>query len=1367
MDGQQTKELGTGNTWHGYEIIEQIGQGGMGCVYKAVQVELKRTVALKITLAASSDISNRRFVREMEIAAQLNHPNICKIYDAGIIDGQKYMVMDYIEGESLKEYLKKHDLCVEEKLRLLMKICVALGYAHRRKIVHRDLKPENIMMNANGEPMVIDFGLARRVDTSEFDLTKTGDILGTPYYMAPEQIAGLRKNITHQVDIYALGVILYELLTGKRMIEGGNVFEIMCRIQDKNYVPLCKQNPALSKDLHTIWEKATYQNRKHRYANVDLFAADLKAFLDNKRIKKSYHKQIRTLSYSVAIFCVAFITFLLLRQDNNVRETIVLSSKEQKISQHFDSILFDINNRDFDSAQQKYRKQKFSTGQYLLLVKELYERAEYDRAFELLSKVANRTEAKYYKAIILYHREQYSAAEKLLRQLPEHANKNYYLGLCLFRMWNKSKKSNLWQEALALLEKVENKEDINILEALALIHHHHNNKSKQAKKYLQMCVEKEPYVPLYSIMLARMYLQEQKPYAALVLMRKILSVESNLNAYEVLHEIPYYEPTLNRECYQAIINGFFGEIQLQMPRLFLRECTAVQQSYHDRYLLWQTLQNVRQSSLEAVLHKLDNASREIRKLSQKVIMNQRYAKNFHSQIENFIAQTSSATTTDFLQKLQRQIQLVKNKEILAMILYKLARIEQSDGWKQGQWSEADSKIFSDYLTATNLSAFEKYLLAKGVLHFSGMKPLLAILQDENADLVLRTVIAATLREHHLAADIRVFFQLPQVLEKISSTQEKEFLQTLVARSMYIPHAYKLLDTTHRQVNSKQHIEIPQREKDLLLYLMTNSSVKVRIVAAGSLYCLTGEKEQITQLAAKVLVQGMRAKYNSVRAHAHYMFWQKNSTIPQQHVELYRKGLKDPSAIVKKTVLSFHFKMSKHISQIKDELVVCLGLLPRVRRLALFALVMDEKSEKLIFEEDFYAKISRDFLPIEHSLVFLSTLYRVFDNLRSTNKTNFAMLTKLLAIVKYMKTYGSSLPYSSQCMVTYVSTLFNVHNDSEYLEKITNPFLLAYMLFQLHQETPFVNQVPISLVKSPSRKERKRIVRKFLQYAHPKIRNFARVSYIALGSEKEIENHVRKVKKRPQQRRFVAMGIYGFVHNRWTDSVKLGQGVAMSANARTIYLGTLRKTHQFLQDKKNKADKKKAAVWFDLMCNLDAECDRYFFERGFLFNQQNALHNIDKAIAINENYRGGYLHLLYCVEGAKIAMRHKQGTQKYLQKLQTNFVHPWLFSDIANVYMDAQELSKALRVYERNFLATQKNFELFSQIFTEDLQMVHIHLQQQDENTARILLEYLYQIFRRANYNTDNHKDVFVKTVKAKLTNFTPFVDRWWEHHSKK
>src|SRR5262249_45847650 len=205
-------------TFGDFELLEELGRGGMGVVYKAWQKSLGRQVALKMILrgehASSGDVA--RFRVEAQAAAHLEHPNIVPVYAAGEHDGQAYFCMRYVEGQTLAEVLARGPMRPRDAASLLVAIARAVDFAHQRGIIHRDLKPSNILLDKEGEPHVTDFGLAKRVQgPAGGGLTLTGAIIGTPAYMAPEQISGHRGTPGSASDIYSLGVILYEMITGR------------------------------------------------------------------------------------------------------------------------------------------------------------------------------------------------------------------------------------------------------------------------------------------------------------------------------------------------------------------------------------------------------------------------------------------------------------------------------------------------------------------------------------------------------------------------------------------------------------------------------------------------------------------------------------------------------------------------------------------------------------------------------------------------------------------------------------------------------------------------------------------------------------------------------------------------------------------------------------------------------------------------------------------------------------------------------------------------------------------------------------------------------------------------------------------------
>jgi WD40 repeat protein/Flp pilus assembly protein TadD len=268
-----------------YELIRELGRGGMGIVYKARQISLNRPVALKMikSAALAGEDELRRFQNEAEAVATLDHPHIVSILEVGKYDGQRYFTMKLIGGTSLNRKLTDYVADPRAAAKLLKHLAEAVHHAHQRGILHRDLKPANILLDARGEPFVTDFGLAKRRE-GDSELTLSGAILGTPAYMAPEQASGRRGAVTTAGDVYGLGAILYATLTGRAPFEGDSVQETLEQVRNSAPSAPSKINPRVPRDLETICLKCLEKDPGRRYVSADGLASDLKQWLAGEPI---------------------------------------------------------------------------------------------------------------------------------------------------------------------------------------------------------------------------------------------------------------------------------------------------------------------------------------------------------------------------------------------------------------------------------------------------------------------------------------------------------------------------------------------------------------------------------------------------------------------------------------------------------------------------------------------------------------------------------------------------------------------------------------------------------------------------------------------------------------------------------------------------------------------------------------------------------------------------------------------------------------------------------------------------------------------------------------------------------------------------
>ena len=276
-DNDETRtyvSLAKGTMVSHYRIVEKIGAGGMGEVYLAEDTELDRKVALKFLpphLCQDEDC-RKRFKREAQAAAKLDHPNIVPVYEVGDFKGRPFFAMAHIEGKSLRQVIKEGKLTVEESVNLIMQICEGLHKAHESGVVHRDIKPGNILIDNEKRVRVVDFGLA--TVSGEEKLTKTGSTLGTVGYMSPEQVQG--KEIDHRSDLFSVGIILYEMLTGRRPFEGDNDAAISRSITDITPEPIERYKSGTTSELQQVIGKALSKDPSLRYQHADGIISDLK-----------------------------------------------------------------------------------------------------------------------------------------------------------------------------------------------------------------------------------------------------------------------------------------------------------------------------------------------------------------------------------------------------------------------------------------------------------------------------------------------------------------------------------------------------------------------------------------------------------------------------------------------------------------------------------------------------------------------------------------------------------------------------------------------------------------------------------------------------------------------------------------------------------------------------------------------------------------------------------------------------------------------------------------------------------------------------------------------------------------------------------
>ncbi len=470
----------------GYEILNEIARGGMGVVYRAKQHGTNRIVALKVLLHTQSEILVQRFFREAEATAKLKHPNIIPIYSTGEQNKYYYFTMKYITGGTFKDVMEKN-IPLSHKLQIFEKMCYALQLAHDNKILHRDLKPSNILIDENGEPYLTDFGLAKFMDHRSA-LTQTGSTVGTPSYMSPEQVEGDKKKIGPASDLYSMGAMLYEILTGTLPFIADTINELYRKIKEEDPIPPTEINPDIPPILGEICLKALEKTPTDRYASMKDLAKDLESFrlgqeihIKKSRVKSKLSRWKRkhhaTLQrgigwYLPIVACVVLISYLVyyfinkhhfdqaqqrIQIENICQEALIISGKNS----YGDAVKF---------LQNKIEEIGDSSRLYTELAKLHQNLEDWSAAQIAIEKAINlepeNWELSYFKANILMQQQQYSLALETLSSYisKDPPSKISRLQATILQKLGKSYEAQIFFRQARETEKIEIQESLKQLE---------------------------------------------------------------------------------------------------------------------------------------------------------------------------------------------------------------------------------------------------------------------------------------------------------------------------------------------------------------------------------------------------------------------------------------------------------------------------------------------------------------------------------------------------------------------------------------------------------------------------------------------------------------------------------------------------------------------------------------------------------------------------------------------------------------------------------------------------------------------------------------------------------------------------------------
>ncbi|WP_372367744.1 protein kinase [Candidatus Uabimicrobium sp. HlEnr_7] len=1332
-------ELGPGQYFGEYKIVDFLGRGGMGAVYSAIHEASGRKVAIKLIFNKELGTTEKRFLREAEITADLSHPNIVKIYTAGAKHGVFYLVMEYIKGVTLDKYMRNSNMSIVQKIRLLYPLAKALAYAHTKNVVHRDLKPNNIMIDHNDVPKLMDFGLAKNVESDRFSLTQSGEFAGTPHYMAPEVLLGKPKEIDFRVDIYSFGAILYQIVTGKMMVAGKKSEEVFQNIRYSKPVMMNEYNTNVPKELNKIWMLCVAE-KKMRYQTTELMVEDLGNFLNLKKSSRFRRPRwLFTPLHGVILACIILISVIIVFHDDLVKnndsssvkidsEVLLIRAKNSLKQKNFNDAVYELQpliKRNNYNALPLLIEAYVRLGKYPL-AKQLFEKHYYQQKnvphnvllhMAIVYKIAQAQDKKYiemahdalqkiiqsknadanilqkayfYRGVILFEDHFYSQAlshflhiEASLVNDKDILNRLFfYLGVCYLEIGKLQKAASFLKRA-----EIHFPNDSEVLFFLGQVYLK-QNLAFRAKKCFSKSLAIEPDNRKYKVFYAQSLLKQGQNVQCQHILQDIFvsEEEPNFNVFSGLCELGIFEPITQHENLILMRHEFTKKFLPLLPNLFIENLIAIRDKYFLDFQERQHLKSKKKVDLEPILQSLRDSQNS--PLSLRIsdhIYRLRYQKNIVRDLKN-LAKNGFADIKIVIYEIANKIITQKKQEYIEDHYYHIAQIFVDKNYFRRYEKYIDSDVVFEILT-THSSVFYKYLAARCLVKLYDIDRLDQIsLQSKLLDSSI--IATCVLREYGFPIVFSDEDYRYDVFDTTLPPEQQKFLLYLVCCSVY----------NHTNFVYKIGMAMSERTLGFLKKMLNNDDERIRLCAAGTLlssvnsYSKSAQiklTKKLQQQCRSIVMANLHNVSANIRRYAYLYLWFSLSLsrdFQEIYFEHYKKGIqdKDTSIILTNLFFSDLFYLQEKFSSAR----------PLLREL-----ILRERKTTLMFKAtDVWAQTRPDKTEIRSVLsnerltygekTFVYTMLFVHFVSEMNGKVTRKNLRSALGVIELI---SEDIPQDPdeffRGQMYFHLSLFGQPNLSDIYSEESD-IVKAIILTHLHLPIVRGSFMRFLLKLSvPQQYEKRNCTKKFLSSPNDQIRKASYISFTALtNTHRKLKALVKKAKnsKDEMEKQGVAIGLYHrLIYYEVLREEDYARYIALKQPIEVKYQKYIDKL-QAVASQRSGLQKK----WLEMLSwaiELAPEA-KYFYEKALLLKSgrvEEKLMLLNKAIAIDDYalYRLELAKSIWTERGksAKIEIINELKKIKHVNRTE-------LLEKIADLYNKLGMDKESKKIYYKLFLA---------------------------------------------------------------------------------